>query len=477
MSDITVKFGADISEVKKAAAKMSKTVGGAASTFAGPLAGLASAGAFAALSKQVVDFADALDDNAKKLGVTTEAYQQLDFMSRVAGTDMGSVGVAIKTLANDLTDAADGNQEAADKFGILGLAVGDLKGLSPDKLFETVAKKISLIEDPLERVARASDVFGKKAGQQLMGVIEDFDALKKQASETASILDSETIAAAAKFNDTMTALFTNIAAGIGQSGLVKWLADAAAGFNNLIKSIPKIQDEVSTGMAANGGFWASFAGGVADLADKAGLITRGENSENMGGISKGELAALRKKHDEAAAQGMTVPELESKRKAEDEAAKAAKEADIKRETAARKIREAQDKIEEAGRKEISNMEKKIQLDAMRAAGMEKQASLLEKELALREKLNRPLTQDEYSNLQNLASAEQAVADYKDAQKNMNFGQPERENAVGLERIGAVYRGSFDSGRDRILNMQLDQLKKLHEALKEVQQKMGAEALR
>jgi len=394
----------------------------------------------------------------------------------VSGSDMGAVGVALKGLSGDLTDAANGNKEAADKFGILGLAISDLQGLSPDKLFETVAKKIAAIQDPTERTARAVDMFGK-AGMNLMGMAQDFDALKQQASETASILDSETIAAAAKFNDTMTALFTNIAAGIGQSGLVKWLADAAAGFNNLVKSIPKLQDEVSTGMAANGGFWASFAGGVADLADKAGLITRGENSENMGGISKGELAALKKKHDEAAAQGMTVPELESKRKAEDEAAKAAKEADIKRETTARKIREAQEKIEAAGSKELADMERKIQLDALRAAGMEEQASLLEKELSLREKLNRPLTQDEYSNLQNLASAEQAVADYKDAQKNMNFGQPERENAVGLERIGAVYRGSFDSGRDRILSQQLEQLKKLHEALKEVQQKMGAEALR
>ena len=486
MSQMVVKIGGDAAgfrkalndtrtSAKQAGANISNSLAGGMKNFAAPLAGLVSAGALTALTKQIINFAGELDYNSKKLGITTEAYQQLDYMAKVSGADMGAVGVALKGLSGDLTDAADGNQEAAAKFGMLGLAIQDLKGLSPDKLFETVAKKIADIKDPTERTARAVDMFGK-AGMNLMGMAQDFDALKKQASETASIMDSEAIAAAAKFNDTMTALFTNIAAGVGRSPLLKWLADAAEGMNALTKETAQ--------QAGNQGWYSSGLGKA--LAFGVDMVTAGYGSdwmERKSGASgvkmyqteeeKKKLEEYRKKAEAAKKEGKTGKDIER----EEAAAKAAKEEDIKRETAARKIREAQEKLEESGRKELADMEKKIRLEAMRAAGMEKEASILEKELALREKLNRPLTQDEYSNLQNLASAEQAVADYKDAQKNMNFGQPEQESAIGLEKIGAVYRGSFDSGRDRILNMQLDQLKKLHEALKEVQQKMGAEALR
>lgn len=504
MSQMIVKIGGDAAGFRKAlndtrntaksaGAGIASSLGGGLKNLAAPIAGMLSAGALTALTKQIINFADELDDNAKKLGITTEAYQQLDYMAKVSGADMGNVSMAVKTLSGDLTDAANGNKEAADKFGVLGLAIQDLKGLSPDKLFETVAKKIAAIQDPTERTARAVDMFGR-AGMQLSGMMQDFDALKKQASETASILDSETIAAAAKFNDTMTALFTNIAAGVGKSPLIKWLAQAAEGFNELMNAQEKYEKKKQEANATGGGhaFGSAFdemtknttIGLVMDAMewglDKMNPKWREQSPANIRMDLKPEEKQKQLENELLKTayewNGEKMPTAPERKKAE-AAAKAAREADIKRETAARKIMEAQEKLETAGRKETTEIEKKIRLDAMRAAGMDKQASLLEKELSLREKLNRPLTQDEYANIDRLATAEQTVADFKNAQKNMDFGKPEEEGAIGLERIGAVYRGSFDSGRDRILNMQVDQLKKANESIRDIISKMTAEELR
>lgn len=276
MSKLTIHIGATITEL---AAKLRvglaevKSFAGKAKAFLSNVFSLPNmiiGGAFGTLVKSVVNFADEIGDQADKLNISAEAWQIYNQMAKYAGASMDDIGTAMKRVSVLATDAANGSAEAAEAFGRVGLTLQDLQGLTPDQMFEKVAKAVAAIKNPVEQTAAAVALFGK-SGTELIGLAKNFDDLKSQAEATASIIDGETIAAAGKLNDTLSALWTNIASGIASSGLIEWLSKAAESFNSLAMMKDRLEK--------NGGFASSeaYKGGI--LANiKDALLGEGEGS-------------------------------------------------------------------------------------------------------------------------------------------------------------------------------------------------------
>ena len=91
-----------------------------------------------------------------------------------------------------ITDAASGGGSAADAFRQLGLQVGELAALKPDKQFEAIGKKIGAIADPTQRAAAAIAVFGK-SGTDLLPMIESADELNERFRELGFTVTAEQV--------------------------------------------------------------------------------------------------------------------------------------------------------------------------------------------------------------------------------------------------------------------------------------------
>lgn len=183
------------------------------------LAGLGGA-ALAPLAGAVKLFSsagDTLDKMSLRTGVSVEALSELGFAAEQSGADLQTLENGVRVMQRTLNDADRGLATAQDALADLGLAADDLRGLSPEQQFKTLAEAISRIEDPSKRAAVAMQVFGR-AGTKLLPLIEGgvdgIEALQAQARALGLTISTETAKDAALLNDTMNILFRVLKQGV-----------------------------------------------------------------------------------------------------------------------------------------------------------------------------------------------------------------------------------------------------------------------
>ncbi|MDX9911210.1 MAG: hypothetical protein RBS39_05215 [Phycisphaerales bacterium] len=183
------------------------------------LAGLGGA-ALAPLAGAVKLFAsagDTLDKMSLRTGVSVEALSELGFAAEQSGADLQTLENGVRVMQRTLNDAARGLATAQDALADLGLTADDLRGLSPEQQFKTLAEAISRIEDPSKRAAVAMQIFGR-AGTKLLPLIEGgvdgIEALQAQARSLGLTISAKTAKDAALLNDTMNILFRVLKQGV-----------------------------------------------------------------------------------------------------------------------------------------------------------------------------------------------------------------------------------------------------------------------
>ena len=169
----------------------------------------AMATAFAAGTTKVADYGDQIDKMSQKLGLSTTAYQQWDYVLGQAGADINSMSVGMKTLTNKLDDAKNGSESAQAMFAQLGLSMDDLANMSREDVFESVIYGFQGMADSTERAALANDLFGK-SGQELTPLfnssVEDTKALIEASSELGMVMDENAVKNAAHYHDSLDTL-------------------------------------------------------------------------------------------------------------------------------------------------------------------------------------------------------------------------------------------------------------------------------
>ena len=142
----------------------------------------------------------ALVDLSGQTGVAVDKLMVLQSAFDQAGMSASDVQPVIAKLQKSIAEAATGNDQAIAKFKAMGVAVGDIKGLSADEQLAAVGEAISKIENPAQRSAMAMEVFGKSGAKLLSvfsaGGLEDVQAgIGNQAQlmvENAGIFDRAT---------------------------------------------------------------------------------------------------------------------------------------------------------------------------------------------------------------------------------------------------------------------------------------------
>lgn len=182
------------------------------------------AAAVAEVEKKLVDLtleqskhATEVTNLSRTMGMTTEAYQEWDYVLKTVGSSAEAAQGDISKLAEKAQDAATGSGEAAELFAQLGIKVKDSHGVfkSQSELLNEVITKLSRMKDETERNAIASKLLGS-TGEKIIPLLDKgaagLEEAKKMAHEFGVVMDEEALAA---LNDVTLAVNNFDAAGEG----------------------------------------------------------------------------------------------------------------------------------------------------------------------------------------------------------------------------------------------------------------------
>jgi len=107
--------------------------------------------------------ADALSDLSAALGVNTARLMEMEIAALTANSNLEQLSGMIGRLEDNMQSAIDGNQKMRDSLGKLGIGFDEIQQLSPDQVFNRIAKALGEMTDTNQRAALATEVLGKAA--------------------------------------------------------------------------------------------------------------------------------------------------------------------------------------------------------------------------------------------------------------------------------------------------------------------------
>ncbi|MFB3892449.1 MAG: hypothetical protein ACE15C_10560, partial [Phycisphaerae bacterium] len=160
------------------------------------------------------------DDLAKmsaRTGFSVETLSELGFAADLSGASMEVLENGIRKMQRTLVDAAQGSKSAQDALAMLGLAVADLAGLSPEEQFKLIADRLAKIEDLTIKAAAAMELFGRNGTEllpMLSGGAAGIERLQEQARKLGLTISTEDAKAAERFNDILSIMWKVLKQGV-----------------------------------------------------------------------------------------------------------------------------------------------------------------------------------------------------------------------------------------------------------------------
>ena len=199
---------------------------------------VAAGGAMAMAMKGVIDRADQMYEASQSLGVAVEDLSRLQYAAELSGVSVEGLEKAIKKLSVSLFDASqNASGPAAKALADLGISATDASGnVRPViDVMGDLAARFEKMPDGVAKTALAIRVFGRSGADMIPMLNEGragLTAMYEEAEQLGIVLDTETAAAAERFNDNLTRL------GKTQDGIVtKITAGMLPSLDRLIASL------------------------------------------------------------------------------------------------------------------------------------------------------------------------------------------------------------------------------------------------
>lgn len=193
---------------REAGAKAEKASGGW-SVLKGTLADLAAsaiktaASAISDTAKEMItgaaEYGDTIDKMSQKMGMSSDAYQEWDFVLQHCGASIESLKPAMKTLA---TAAESGS----DAFAQLGISQEQIAGMSQEQLFDATIAGLQNVTDETQRTYLAGKLLGRGAtelGPLLNTSADDVADMRAQVHDLGGVMGSDAVKAAAAYQDSL----------------------------------------------------------------------------------------------------------------------------------------------------------------------------------------------------------------------------------------------------------------------------------
>ncbi len=137
------------------------------------IAGAALTAAIVGVGVAAASNADDIVDWSIKLGISTDAVQELSYVANQFDLDISSMGAAIRGQIDFLSQIAAGSEPAIDSLNKLGLSYQQLQGLNPEQQFWAIADAIGNLGSVQEQTQAATDIWGSTVGQSLLPMLAD----------------------------------------------------------------------------------------------------------------------------------------------------------------------------------------------------------------------------------------------------------------------------------------------------------------
>lgn len=195
---------------QKSAGSFSSKIGTAFKTgvraVAGFVAGVtAVSAAIGALVVKFVDAGSEIDDNAQKLGISTEAYQYWSLVLQRAGTDASQLSMAIRNMSTFTQELAEGNGEALLTLQKLGIGYEDFMSMNTEEQLYAIVNALQGMEDQTDKVTIAQDIFGNRVYQELLPLLNmeqgSLEELRSEFESLGIIMSEDTIKSIAAVGD------------------------------------------------------------------------------------------------------------------------------------------------------------------------------------------------------------------------------------------------------------------------------------
>lgn len=166
----------------------------------------------AALTKgisSVASYGDFVDKTSQKVGMSSDSFQQWDYVMNLAGTSMTECSMGMKTLTNQIDNAKNGSEDAQAMFEQLNISLEDLETMSREDIWSATITGMQNLEDSTERAALANDLFGK-SGQNMTPLFnmtnEELEEAIANTEQYNMVMSEEAVKAAAEYQDSLTTL-------------------------------------------------------------------------------------------------------------------------------------------------------------------------------------------------------------------------------------------------------------------------------
>jgi hypothetical protein len=133
--------------------------------------------------KSVFDSASQIQDMSEKLGISAEAVQRFSYAAEQAGGSIDDVGAALFKMNQKL---AEGDKSTVHALTDLNLKLADLRNMSPEQAFTTIADAIGKIENPMVRARLEMELLGKAGGALGAAISAGFSTVTKDATAMAN---------------------------------------------------------------------------------------------------------------------------------------------------------------------------------------------------------------------------------------------------------------------------------------------------
>lgn len=260
----TGSFNKGMSQTRKTLANTNKDVGGFGNKLKGLAVPIAAAvGGLLAFGKVVSGVSQAfekMDEAAKKalsLNMGAQQLMGLQHAAELAGMSASQLTSNMQKMQKGIGEALTGVGTAKDAFKRLGIDIEHLATLTPEQQLAKIAEAIKSIENPAERAAAATQIFGR-SGMDMLPMLEGgaaaIEGTTAAMQDLQGTLDQQDFSAIEATNDAWTRFKT------AAEGVWNQLAVALAPVLELIANV--LTEIVSAIARAIDGFNDFF--GVAD---------------------------------------------------------------------------------------------------------------------------------------------------------------------------------------------------------------------
>src|SRR5690625_3629158 len=199
-----------------------------------------------AMTKKVTSGFDDIAKNARKMGISTDYYQEMEYWASQNGLSHENMEKSMKRLNQRLGQAVEGNEKYSNALTRLGVDLKEVEkgNVSTEQAMTQSIQALSEMENSQQKAALAADLFGVKLAQELMPTLDkgalSIEEAQKKAEELGIVIAEDTLNAAEEFNDTWDDL-TRMMTAFSQKVLAQLMPVFQTMMDWVIAHMPQIQ--------------------------------------------------------------------------------------------------------------------------------------------------------------------------------------------------------------------------------------------